>query len=601
MGMSKGGRMGCGVGVTIAVLLALGACSETPSVPGPAMGMAGSAGSGVVQADEPCEFDADGDGYCSPFYYTRSTKLDCDDSDAERHPGAPERLNALDDNCDGIVDEGLSPECQLTVVAPAGGCETVVDLVAGESHACVLTSAKRVLCWGWNTQGQLGVSGLRSSPVPVAVPGVTGASAIASGAQETCALVGEQAICWGGGVGLPFHVPLPAETASIAVSGRIYALDANGQLWQRPFLAGVAAANAFAPLTLDVATLSSGAITCALDKESNLSCWDAQGVQLKLAGGAVQRAQGNGSQTLCFVMGNDLYCQTPDGAPTKIPGNGTAVTWAVSETFGCAADESGKAACWTDGAPTKLQGVSKLVAGAQFGCALGNDGTVSCFGRSDGGWLGAGSSAPGTSAELLALAPGADRPLTPIVLLGSDSLGACDTQGDVKELAKPNEILKQLPSCREMCQRQLDPSACLASCVMLPDGLSPDCRACFTTLAACTGDGCHAAFQDCVGFPVDSLPIPGRFPSLECVGAGCQPHKQVGETCTAYEECTCAKLDYVSEEQRVCVALGGCGGKGYLTDGTCRRACGPVGDYCGAGQACRLPTTSPAVEPAYCQ
>jgi hypothetical protein len=144
-------------------------------------------------------------------------------------------------------------------------------------------------------------------------------------------------------------------------------------------------------------------------------------------------------------------------------------------------------------------------------------------GRSDGGWLGTGSSGPGTSAEPLALAPGADRPLEPIVLLGSQPLGACDTRGDVEELAKPNQILRQLPACREMCQRQLDPNACLGSCAKLPDGLSPDCRACYTTLVSCSGDGCHAAFQACVGFPVDSLPIPSRSPSLECVGADCQP------------------------------------------------------------------------------
>ncbi|MBK7110244.1 MAG: putative metal-binding motif-containing protein [Bacteroidetes bacterium] len=61
--------------------------------------------------------DADGDGFgnpeteelfCSfPFgYVTDST--DCDDTNENIYPGATEILNGLDDNCDGVIDEGLS-------------------------------------------------------------------------------------------------------------------------------------------------------------------------------------------------------------------------------------------------------------------------------------------------------------------------------------------------------------------------------------------------------------------------------------------------------------------------------------------------------------
>lgn len=58
---------------------------DSDSGPGPGS----DSGSGPV--------DADGDGFFED---------DCDDADAEVHPGAFERCNEVDDDCDGLVDEG---------------------------------------------------------------------------------------------------------------------------------------------------------------------------------------------------------------------------------------------------------------------------------------------------------------------------------------------------------------------------------------------------------------------------------------------------------------------------------------------------------------
>ena len=58
---------------------------------------------GVV--DEGCR-DTDGDG--SPW------PVDCDDADATIFPGAAETCNGRDDNCDGVADEGVTNRC--------GGC-----------------------------------------------------------------------------------------------------------------------------------------------------------------------------------------------------------------------------------------------------------------------------------------------------------------------------------------------------------------------------------------------------------------------------------------------------------------------------------------------
>jgi len=49
-----------------------------------------------------CDADADGDAFTAPAG-------DCDDLDASRHPGAPETTqNAIDDDCDGLIDEDYS-------------------------------------------------------------------------------------------------------------------------------------------------------------------------------------------------------------------------------------------------------------------------------------------------------------------------------------------------------------------------------------------------------------------------------------------------------------------------------------------------------------
>src|SRR5579871_5925504 len=98
--------------------------------------------------------------------------------------------------------------------------ETMVAL--GEEHTCVRRVFGDVLCFGKNEVGQLGVSGIASSPTPVAVklPGL--AKAVYSGRFHTCAvLTDDSAYCWGanesGEVGVtpsmsepsPVKVPIP--------------------------------------------------------------------------------------------------------------------------------------------------------------------------------------------------------------------------------------------------------------------------------------------------------------------------------------------------------------------------------------------------------
>ena len=73
---------------------------------------------------------------------------------------------------------------------------------ANYPHACALTSAGGVQCWGDNSQGQLGDGTTTPRESPVAVSGLTaGVVAVGVGAWHTCALLASGVVeCWGANV-----------------------------------------------------------------------------------------------------------------------------------------------------------------------------------------------------------------------------------------------------------------------------------------------------------------------------------------------------------------------------------------------------------------
>jgi alpha-tubulin suppressor-like RCC1 family protein len=75
----------------------------------------------------------------------------------------------------------------------------VQAITAGAYHTCALTTAGAVRCWGYNRAGQLGDGSTTDRLTSVAVRGLgNGVRAITTGAEHTCALTtAGSVLCWG--------------------------------------------------------------------------------------------------------------------------------------------------------------------------------------------------------------------------------------------------------------------------------------------------------------------------------------------------------------------------------------------------------------------
>jgi len=79
------------------------------------------------------------------------------------------------------------------------GISNARSVSAGFAHVCVVLSTRRVACWGSDVKHQAGIPGpVAWTPVPHLVAGVTTATAVASGYDHTCALLAtRKVVCWG--------------------------------------------------------------------------------------------------------------------------------------------------------------------------------------------------------------------------------------------------------------------------------------------------------------------------------------------------------------------------------------------------------------------
>ena len=194
--------------------------------------------------------------------------------------------------------DGLTPET------------SVVSVVAGEQHACALTSIGTVWCWGYGFNGQMG-DGAQATPATPVLSGIDGsnegytATSISAGSQHTCAVVvSQEVLCWGknsmGQLG----------TGSTADTSSPVAVDA----------------------TYDVKSVTAGsAHTCITHTDGSAKCWGSN------LGGQLGDESTSDSNDPVDVVGID---------GTFIANSAIALSAGQFST--CEINEDGFVGCWGD-------------------------------------------------------------------------------------------------------------------------------------------------------------------------------------------------------------------------------------------------------------
>jgi alpha-tubulin suppressor-like RCC1 family protein len=232
--------------------------------------------------------------------------------------------------------------CSTTPVA-VPGLKDVAAISAWNIDTCAVLSSGSALCWGFNTNGELGVgtstgpdscgTGSESTPCatsPTPISMLKSVETIAPGEQSVCAVVpGGTVACWGdGSIG---ELGIGSSPAPDSCGGFPCATSPVGV----PGLSGVKA-------------VSVGDVACALLEDGTVDCW-----------------------------GENVVGQIGDGTST-----GPEQCGSGSDATACAAS------------PVKVTGLSDAVAisaGLEHVCAIRSGGAVVCWGYNTAGQLGTGS------------------------------------------------------------------------------------------------------------------------------------------------------------------------------------------------------------------
>lgn len=253
----------------------------------------------------------------------------------------------------------------------------VASLAAGDSHTCAVLEDGRVVCWGANNSGQLGLGHTDTIGDDETVDGATGivplpgaAVEVAAGYEHTCArLEGGDVICWGRQAEAQLGTGAPDPIGDDEPVSAIGPIDLGGP-------------------AVDIDTSSNH--TCAVLEDGGVRCWGSNG----------SGQLGNGDENFNNV--GDRKTPAEEGV-VMLEEPAVAVEAGSSHT--CAVLVTGDVRCWgsdtangvpdTYGSsavpfsPARIGGpVQRLWAGYDFNCAVLDSAGVRCWGNNSGGVLG---------------------------------------------------------------------------------------------------------------------------------------------------------------------------------------------------------------------
>jgi alpha-tubulin suppressor-like RCC1 family protein len=279
------------------------------------------------------------------------------------------------------------------------------------THNCAVDTSGDVLCWGFNTVGEIGVPPLGEFTVedsvvpPVRVDGVSGVVDIAVGASFSCASTGSTAYCWGtdadgqlGNDAAFVDSSSPVEVESGPTTTTVDTLDAgNGHACARVInaitsMVGCWGRNnhgelgngttddqptmVFPGVLVPASIATGGSHTCAIDGAADVWCWgdNSEGqlgigtttshtTKQQLAGlpaDPIQVVAGN-SHTCVLLTTGDVHCWgdnqsrqvgQPSGDmhinPVQVPGVSNVVQISANFDTTCARRVDSSVTCWGD-------------------------------------------------------------------------------------------------------------------------------------------------------------------------------------------------------------------------------------------------------------
>jgi alpha-tubulin suppressor-like RCC1 family protein len=296
-----------------------------------------------------------------------------------------------------VVDYRLGP----TYVK---GISDATQITCGDHgvHACALRATGEIACWGWNDAGQLGDGTTTDRAAPVTVNGITNAVQVVAGEEFTCARLSTGGVkCWGS--------------------------DANGQLGNGSGTSSttpvdVAAGQTGSGALSSVVYLASGQQhTCAIldaAHSGRLVCWGNGGTGRLGDAAAVTRT----SPVYTHAIGDATACDgsTPAGCLEQV------AAIALGDDSTVAVQKGGLASAWGSNAseslatgaatqfPLRMHGLGSagtfddaeyVAMGMLHGCAIRKSGQAVCWGEDDNGRTGEND---GVNVNLSAPTPVAD-------------------------------------------------------------------------------------------------------------------------------------------------------------------------------------------------